>query len=302
MIKEIEKNYDAFYYMVEAATALSNSPTDEPSTDIKKLVEFIGQSYGFSEELIDGCVKIISEKLPAIGIESDIAGFYATDKAGIDKGDVLLFQTKCDVIHSLQLISRSKCPEINPSWFSYENYLAYSASMRLRELKIVASNGFLAINRLVGMMLFLGIGCSKDKDAGIRRLIQCAYWGDALSLRLLSLAYKELGKKEEEELLKELVSLSPYIQEGITVLPSEIKASEKAKTEFALISSIKQDIVLGLGRYSIDYSFVEIMLLPSIDYRTKMNYINHYQNGDWKEASNPTVAPSKGFGFRIDEE
>ena len=301
MLNEVESNYDAFYHMVESATALSNSPSLEPKEDIAKLLKFIGEAYELDPQTISNFVALITEKLPAIGTTADIAGFFASIDDDLSNDDRLLFQTKVDVIHSLQQFAKADNLLITPSWFSYENYMPYSATMRLRELKIASTVGFLPCNREVGLMLFLGIGAQIDKAAGIRRLLQCAYWGDVLSIRLLRLAYKKTKDKKKEKLCEELTKLSQYIEEGITILPKDDTSSEEAKREFELISSVKQDIVLSGGKFTINYSFVEILLMDSIDYKTKMSYINDYGNGTWKEVSNPTSSPAKEFGFRIEE-
>lgn len=301
MLNVVESNYDAFYHMVESATALSNSPSLEPKDDIAKLLKFIGEAYELDAETVANFISLIAEKLPAIGTTADIAGFFASIDDDLDNEDRLLFQTKVDVIHSLQLFSKADNPLITPSWFSYENYMPYSATMRLRELRVASTVGFIPCNRMVGMMLFLGIGAQIDKEAGIRRLLQCAYWGDVFSIRLLRLAYKKTKDKKKEKLFEELTNLSQHIEEGITILPKDDTSSEEAKREFELISSVKQDIVLAGGKFTINYSFVEILLMDSVDYKTKMSYINDYGSGSWKEVSNPTSSPAKEFGFRIEE-
>ena len=117
---------------------------------------------------------------------------------------------------------------------------------------------------------------------------------------LLAYAYGLAGDKENSALLYEVAELSEkYLNEGRTLIPAEDadKYSEKALTYYVFISSVKQDIVYGVGVEKIDFSFVEAMASTEIDNYARMGYINNYLKKDWKELTNSSVKPTKPVGF-----
>jgi hypothetical protein len=88
-----------------------------------------------------------------------------------------------------------------------------------------------------------------------------------------------------------------------TIVPQRIaeKVSKEAIQTFAIMCSIKQDIILNMRKFYIDYSFVEVMLLSDIDYYDKLNFINKYDAQEWKEVTNSSFNPKRKIGFKIGE-
>ena len=307
MITEIHKNYSAFREMLLATTALSNRSSKKYDEDCKAIIDFIGKAYSLNEDLIEYCKKIILDELVAISTDQDITAFVNshTFEGELDELDSL-FSAKCDVIGVIRNFGEVRSPQLSPAWFDYSHINPYYPEIRYQQLSIAASTGNVVANKIVGVLSVLGIGCESSKEmmlSGIYRLRQCAIWGDISSLFLIREVYHILEMKEQKTLYDELVSLIPYMKEGRTIIPSRMaeKVSKEAMQTFAIMCSIKQDIILSKQKFYIDYSFVEVMLLADVDYYDKLNFINHYDQQEWKEVTNSSFNPNRKIGFKIGE-
>ena len=304
MINKLLKNHQAFSNMLITTTLLSNVSSEAFEKDAFKIIEFIGKSFHLEKNLVDFAGKLITDDLMTISIKDDVTAFINAHDfdSKLQELDPLL-SMKCDAINIVESVSGKSSFHINPSWFDYSHYKPYYPEMRFAQLNAVAAIGNPIANKLVGIMCFLGVGCEKNVDSAILRMKQCALWGDTACIFMLREMYSEIGDKEETKVFSELEGLTGYIKEGRTVLPSNEtdKLDKKTKELFAFISSIKQDIVLNEQRNYIDYSFVEVILLPKLDYYKKMNYINNYREQSWKDITNSSMNPENKLGFKIGE-
>lgn len=306
-MKEIIHNYTAFYNMVLLTTLLANKNNEAYEQDAKKLIRFVGEAYSLSKELIDKCEKQILDDLTAVSTDEDVKAFMNfykfNDGAEIENP---LLQVKCDAIQAVEMLMQERGNDFNPRWFDYSNYKNYIPEIRRRQLVIAAMGGNVVANRTVALMSFLGIGKEADSDEAVNRLTQCVFWGDVPSILFLKHVF-ELEKSDGPlKVLDDLYKLSKYFEQGITVLNEEDqeKYEPGAVGLFECISSIKQDIILKEHLYNIDYSFVEAVNDRSVDYYTKLRFINEYNKYEWKEATNCSRAPKEEtpFGFRMDGE
>ena len=304
MIQELLKNHQAFSNMLICTTLLSNVSSESFEKDAKRIVEFIGKSFQLDKNLVDFAGKLIVDDLMTISIKDDVTAFInAHDyNSKLQELDPLL-SMKCDAINIVESVGNKNSFHINSSWFDYSHYKPYYPEMRFAQLNAVAAIGNPIANKLVGIMCFLGIGCDKNVDSALLRMKQCTLWGDTACIFMLREMCSEVGDEEQTKIFTELEGLTGYLKEGRTVLPQKALEglSPKTKELFAFISSIKQDIVLNLNRNFIDYSFVEVMLLPKLDYYKKMSYINTYETQSWKDATNSSMNPENKLGFKIGE-
>ena len=304
MNEKVFENYNAFYTMVQVAVGLSNSLTDEADEDQKKAVDLIAEAYGINKKVAAAFEKTIIDDLAAIGTESDINAFYALCEQGkVSPDQEALLRIKCEAIRSFQMAVSRKPYGVHPEWFSYQRRSTYFPTLRFAEISAAACSGLLVCNRIAAIMSYLGIGTEKNAEGAMQRLRQCVLWGDEPSVYLLAKIYE----KENNGHAKAYVDLSKivsYLAEGYTVLPEKAgkDIAEEAKQLFALIASIRQDIIRECDRHEIDYSFVEIMMMDNINYYKKLEYINTYREGKWKDASNPAKDPNKSIGFIVPEE
>ena len=149
-------------------------------------------------------------------------------------------------------------------------------------------------------MQALGIGCEKNAGNAIRRLKQCAMWGDICSMRLLAKLHAGEGERERAETAAELADLcSVYLKEGITVLPDAVQKKEKKEAVelYNCVSTIYYDLVMRGRLRNIDLSFVEA-LLHTKSYSKRMEHINNYKQELWKDETNPGAKISAPIGFR----
>lgn len=303
MIEKLLKNHQAFSNMLFATTLLSNVYSQTFEDDSNKIIDFIGKAFHLDEQTVNAAQKLITDDLMTISVKDDVSAFTnAHDyNSKLQELDPFL-SMKCDAINIVESLANKASFHINSAWFDYGHYKPYYPEVRFAQLNTVASIGHPIANKVVGLMCFLGIGCEKNVDSAILRMKQCALWGDTACIFLLREMYDESGDKENAKVFSELESLTDYIKEGRTLIPDEKigKLDGKTKEFFAYISSIKQDVVLNEQRYFIDYSFVEVVLLPKLDYYKKMGYINFYRDQKWKDVTNSSLNPeSTKFGFKV---
>ena len=307
MITEIHKNYSAFREMLLATTALSNRSSKKYDDDCKAIIDFIGEAYGLEKDLVEYCKKVILDELVTISTDQDIRAFVNSHTADSELEELdSLLSAKCDVIGVIRNFGEVRSPQLSEAWFDYSHSNPYYPEIRYQQLSIAASTGNVVANKIVGILSVLGIGCDATREmvlSGVYRLRQCAIWGDISSLILIRQVYRILEMKEQVKLYDELVSLVPFMKEGRTVIPQRIaeKISREAIETFAIICSIKQDIILNQHKFYIDYSFVEVMLLKEVDYYDKLHFINRYDAQEWKEVTNSSFNPNKKIGFKIGE-
>ena len=301
-IDALLKNYEPFYNMVLSTTIMSNTNTRQFKNDANKIISFIGKAYKFDEEFIMTCQNVILDELDSLSLTTDQAAVYSNRKYGEPYSDKdALFDIKGDVLSKLHnLVDTKENPEVNPSWFDYSHYKTYYPEVRFAKIRTTSVSGNLIATRQVGILEILGIGCTKDIDAGIKRLIQCVYWGDIPSMYYLAYSFQLNNNTEKSNLFYEIAELADkYLKEGITILPTDIKEkySEESCMYFALISSIIQDIIYAEHKISIDFSFVEAVSSNDLDYYKKMYFINNYKNKEWKFETNSSEKPKNKLGF-----
>ena len=303
MIEKLLKNHQAFSNMLFATTLLSNVYSQTFEADSNKIIDFIGKAFHLDQQTIKAAQKLITDDLMTISVKDDVTAFtnahdYDSKLQELDP----FLSMKCDAINIVESLANKASFHINSAWFDYGHYKPYYPEVRFAQLNTVATIGHPIANKVVGLMCFLGIGCEKNVDSAILRMKQCALWGDTACIFLLREMYDESGDKENAKVFSELESLTDYIKEGRTLIPDKEsgKLDGKTKEFFAYISSIKQDVVLNEQRYFIDYSFVEVVLLPKLDYYKKMGYINFYRDQKWKDVTNSSLNPeSTKFGFKV---
>ncbi len=308
MANKILKHYDAFYNMVLLTTLLSNVADEKFDEDAKKIIEVIGQAYELEEGIINECERLITEELVIIPRNKDRMKYL--EKQGNEaKSNSLnaMLSIKCDVLFAISELNRRIGSSLDGDWFDYSNYHTYNPELRYSQIRKAAVTGDLIVNKMNAMMNYIGLGSNKDEAFAILSFRQCAVWGDMFSVNMLKHIYRSKDIKQYE-IYKDLATLDKYLDNGVTVLPDNVATSIKPETKelYAYISSIKQDIILPLGKNRIDYSFVEVILLKDLSYRQKMFYINNYSNpnvtNEWKDITNASACKDAQIGFKVRRE
>ena len=291
--------------MVLLTTLLSNVTDEKFDEDAKKIVDVIGQAYELSEDIVIECKRLITEELVVIPRNKDRQKFI--DKQGVSSGNNYLnslLSIKCDVIYAIRELNSRIGASLDGDWFDYSHYHAYDPQLRYSQIRKAAVTGDLIVNKMIALMHYIGLGTKKDEPLAVTSFKQCMIWGDMFSVNMLKNIYRNKNQKKYE-VYKDLSTLDKYLDNGVTVLPDEVANTidPKAKEIYAYIASIKQDIILPLNRNRIDFSFVEVILLDSIPYRKKMNYINNYSNpnltNEWKDITNASAGKEAQIGFKV---
>ena len=301
MGSRVLKHYDAFYNMTLITTMLTNVFSENYEEDAKHIILLVGKAYGLKDNEIYECEKYITDTFMDITTVSDANTFNNSQSWDSNGGDdeVSLKLMKCEIVLLINDLAKNNS-RINGSWFDYYHYKPYTREIRFNQIAQTATTGNLIANKVAAVMLYLGIGTSKDEKSAVLRLKQCALWGDVFSMYLLSLILKDKNDADSQS-FAELSSLEKYLNEGRTLLPEEAKKiiGERTRQLFACISSIRQDIILLHKVYDIDYSFVEVLLQPTVDYYKKLYYINNYSAQEWKEVTHSSINPNSKIGFKV---
>ena len=302
MLNKIFDNYEAFYTMLTATMLMSNTPSGTFKQDCNAIIDLIGVSYGLDGESLQTCKECIYVSLEPIKLVIDRNAIFSSRKFSDILSDAdVLNDIKCDVISSLERISKLNIACINPDWFDYTHYFSYNARVRYEEIKLAASSGNLITNRQIGILLALGIGVERNLNEAINRLIRCAFWGDLPSLKILAHVYTLANDQENSKIFKQTATLADkYLHAGYTVISEEEKKDycEDAVNNYLLISSILQDVIYAYNKQSIDYSFIEAILSSGLDYYKRMYFVNNYERKEWKDITNSANNPAKKIGFR----
>ena len=293
---DLFKNYEALHSMIYGCAVMTNTYTPDAVEDCKAIIEFIGKAYGVSDEYIRDASAIILDDLSAASTVQDFAAFDATKSYNSDYTDLDRYvEVKSDIVSDLENMRKHTYLE-NPGWVSYAHYCVYDSNLRYAKLAQHSVTGDPVSTRQVGILLALGIGCAKDLAVAERKLLQCALWGDVSAARMLAYVSSLSGNEPRAKYLDEYAKLvSVYLDDGITVLPEEVKAqhSDEACVLYVYTSSIKYDVVYSLNNPKIDFSFLEVIMSPEIDYAEKMGYIDEYDRKRWKKCTNKVTESQK---------
>lgn len=296
--------YEPFYNMILSTTIMSNAICPAFVEDSNRIIDFIGNAYRLDKKLIEDCKSFILDELVTLGLTTDQRAIYGSRRFGDEYSDRdVLFDIKGDVLTKLQEMAEEaayKKGDVNSGWFDYSHYKTYQANVRFAKINTASASGDVACTRQIGLLRILGIGCPVDIKEGIVRLYQCVCWGDIPATYYLAYAYTLFGNEEASKLFYELAELfDKYLKSGYTVLPKEAveQYSERARLNYIYISSIKQDIVFAHEAYRIDFSFVEAITSPGLEYSEIMYHINNYSKYEWKEITNSSAKPVPQVGF-----
>lgn len=287
--------YEAFQLMVLSSTLLGNKKDKLWCQDSDRIISIIGSAYAMSEDLIIQAQSLIKDKLFEIELVADTDyNFFNNDNLHDNVDESILYDLKSKTITYLQNYFSPK----HQYWLDYRHYNTYHPSIHFYNMLQASKSGNVIACRQLGILYALGIGVNQDLKHAILKFSQSAYWGDLPSIYLLTKAYQMDQQDQNHTIHLEVVHLAEkYLNTGVTLLPDEEVASNEAKMIYIYLASIYQDVVAHRLEEQIDYSFVEVILLPHLDYRKKMHYINHYQEGAWKDATNSTSSPESKFGF-----
>lgn len=298
-MKDIFLNYESFYNMLLSTTIMSNSKTPEYDSDMNVILDFVGKAYKLDEKIIEKCKQLILEDLSSLSLTNDQLAVYSARTYGDTYSDNdVLFDIKGDVLIKLESLSDTRNTDVNKGWFDYSHYKTYQPNVRAAKLDITSSSGNLLATRQMGILLSVGIGVEKNLDEAIIRLKQCTYWGDISAAYFLAYAYELSGDKKQSDLYYELATLEKkYLNKGITMIPENGEHYSQTAIElYAIISSIKQDIVYAYNLQGIDFSFVEAITLPGLSKEKRMYFIDNYEKKEWKTLTNASAVHTR-VGF-----
>ena len=177
--------------------------------------------------------------------------------------------------------------------------VAYNARMSCIKLCDIAATGDVLCSRQVSIMRYLGIGCEKNVERAINGFIECAYWGDATSVKLLHACLCE--QNMDVSIIRDYEAIaSRYWYDTPLLAPRDalLRYSPESIALYRQAALICRNIVRGGGVHDIDRGFVEVLRDPGISNADKEEFINNYAAGIWRSASSVAKLDSnRTIGF-----
>lgn len=288
------KEFRPLDLMVLSTVILGNQRSAKWLEASNEIIDFIGNSFGFDQEMKTKALQIITNDLDGVATLNDVNYNYANPNLEVDEMTSYFNDIKFRNILMLQ----DKYDNNVYHWTNYQYYHQFHPYIHYQRISKTAKRGDLIACRHTAILEVLGIGTQTNYDNAILRLQQAIFWGDITSAYLLREVYRITKNEDKASLMDDVVTLlEKYLNVGVTIVDKENEFSESAKTLYVLISSTYHDIVKHQKELIIDYSFVEVMLIDELSYHKKLEYITNYQQNQWKDESNSTTSPQAKFGF-----
>lgn len=298
------ENIEMTKQIILYTTLLSNNASEEWEHDAKKIIDLICESYKATSN--KDFYTLVSYDLSNLSSEREYklmfnAAHYDDEFENLD----VYYDIKGKALTTInQLSKRLEAMNLGLSpAFNYENVIPYNAIERRDALLETSRYGDVELTVMAGIIHAIGIGGKPNLKIARLRFLQAAYWGYFPAFRYASYISKLLGDNNNEKIYEEIYTACyRFMTEGITIIPSEYKKefSTEANNLFSLVASIYFDVVILHRLNSINYSFIEVMLLDGISLSEKMKYVNHYTEFTWKDATNGIKSePLNKFGFNV---
>ena len=289
-----------YYTYIVISTTLTNAVNDQSLEDYKKIIYFSKYVFGndkiFTKKSLE---QVLLEDLTIISTFDDVKAYRNDIEKNKCKDIEEYLNLKCEVLDKIQYIY-THAPK-DGYLMDYSYLREYESEQRFNELSNSSLNKQIDINLTLAVCLYLGIGCEKDIESSIYRFKQNAFMGDIEALYFLRAIYKELDDLDNFKLYDDLISLEKYLIEGRMNLSNSIKQkySMKAIQTYNLISLIKENI--GNTSDYINTSFMEVILNDEVDYKKKIECINYYNTGLYKDVLISLINPSNTMSFKVKE-
>lgn len=298
------ENVEMTKQIILYTTLLSNNASDEWEKDAKKIIDLICESYKVESK--KDFYKLISYDLSNLSSEREYKLLF--NNAEYDKNfDVLdvYYDIKGKALTTIKQLSK-KLEQMNLGLYTaldYGNIIPYNSVERRDALLEASRYGDVELTVMAGIIHAIGLGGKVDFKIARLRFLQAAYWGYFPAFRYASYISKLLNDDKNEKIYEEIYNACyRFMTEGITIIPSEYRKefSTEANNLFSLVASIYFDVVILHKLNSINFSFIEVMLLGGISLSEKMKYVNHYLDFSWKDATNGIKSePLNKFGFNV---
>lgn len=299
----MELNEKKLWYLtyIVISTTLTNVVTDRSLEDYKKIMKFSNNAFNNKNSSTKKSLEqVLLKDLTMLSTFEDVKAYRNDIEKNKYKDIEEYLNLKCEVLDKIQYIYMHAPKDGYLMDYSYLR--EYDSEQRFNELSNSSLNKQIDINLTLAVCLYLGIGSEKDIESSIYRFKQNAFMGDIEALYFLRAIYKELDDLDNFKLYDDLISLEKYLIEGRMNLSNSIKKKYSIKViqTYNLISLIKENI----GNYSdyINTSFMEVILNDEVDYKKKIECINYYGTGLYKNVLISLINPSNTMSFKVKEE
>ena len=303
-MKKFFDNIECTKEIILYTTILSNNASEKWEEDAKKIIDFICLAYDLKLE--DDYLKLIAYEISNLSTLNEYRLLFSKANFSDNFEDInVLYDIKGRAMTTINQIFK-RIENVNFGMFSYFDYNSvnpYNDIERRTSLLQASRFGDVELSVMAGILYATGIGGKQNLRLAKLRFLQAAYWGCFPAFKYVAIVSKMLEEIEDYNFYSEMYSAcSGFLSEGVTMIPNDYKNKYTKKTQeyFSLVASIYFDVVILYRLSTINYSFIEVMLLEDLSISEKMKYVNSYNEYKWKEETNIVKSKSLNkIGFNI---
>lgn len=298
LIPIVYDHFEVFHMMCLSTSFMSTYNCKEFDNDAHQIIHFIGQAFHLAADIITAFEHCILGDMMNIGLITDYQAISSTellshqDKENIDlyeiKGRILEEIAVCEA-QNYHLADMRIANQIHAG-MKYEYFHhPYNAQFRFWYLNRLMKSGNVDVQRQVGLLYALGIGCKKDAQKAEECFLKCILWGDTLSSVLVTWLYKITKKK-----------VSPLDQLHFCTDPSKLKGT-KVQEYWNLMKLLQFHIIAPKKDPLILNELADLLISNILSYPEKVDLISNFNEKTWHNIPILGNKAGNSIGFRVNK-
>ena len=282
-LDELLEQYEAFYLMTRSAALLGTQNSERFDRDAAAVLDFLGQVYGWRQELADAAADLILGPMMRVGLLPDYRALGSTEMLEESvkehqifyeiKGETLKETVRSELIDG-QHDGRT-AQEVKHSISSQAFHHTYEPAVRYARLQARAEAGEPLSTLETALLQILGIGCERDIPCALTLLERSLLWGEKAAAKILAYLWTQEGDAGMVSFFQ-----SVYARLCTPSGPPEEPENAKAAQYCVLIRAVRS-AVRRYGGGEIDPLFADLINREGIPFAEKLCWIARYKDGLW---------------------
>lgn len=300
-VDELLNNYEAFHLMIRSTSMLATRNSKNFDRDAATLIDFIGASYGWRQELIDAAADLILGDMMRVALISDVRALASADMLDdFEKDNLILYEVKGAALEEVARSETFNCGQpidkAVQGLKSGAGFLAfhhvYEPVVRYAQLSLRADCGEPLSTLQIALMRILGIGCDRSIAHAQQALERALLWGSKEACKVLRYLWEQEGN---HSMVSFLESVYTYLGRSCELQDPLAEGAEDTKAaEYCILIAGVRSIVHRCGE--IDVAFADLLNRDDIPFPRKLAWIAKYKESAWLRGYQPGREPLK-IGF-----
>ena len=298
---ELLNNYEAFHFMIRSAAMLATRNSTNFDRDAAALIDFIGASYGWRQELIDAAVDLVLGDMMRVALIPDARALASADMLDdFEKDNLILYEVKgaaleevarSEMFHCGQPVDKAVQGIKSSAGFLAFHHI-YEPAVRYAQLSLRADCGEPLSTLQIALMRILGIGCDRSIIHAQKSLERALLWGSKEACKGLRYLWEQEGN---HTLAAFFESVYAYLDGSHELQDPLAEGVEDAKVaEYRILIAGVRSIMHRCGE--IDVVFADLLNRDEIPFPRKLAWIAEYKEGAWLRGYQTSREPLK-IGF-----